>query len=433
MEFFLGLQLQIALFLSMASIGLDGGSGGDGSSGSRQLFYGATAIISIGYLVINALAGRDRPFSVGGWPLTAILLYVCSSAFWSIGPAVTAKRAVLMAILLLVCGVSVGMWAKNWREDIFSRLLAKPMGLLLVLSLLLTIMAPGRAFSDIGWRGIANHKNEAGQMMAFATVLLLYGVCHDRMGKKLRAALVAIVLVGLLMAKSTTALLGLVVGVGVTEMIMLRSTIYRLGSWQIAVAGVLLITSCIVFFAYQLDLLPSSAVIYSKIFEVLGKSETFTGRTAIWEIVLGESRFHNPLIGGGYGAFWVGRESISGYVLMGDNLYPGQSHNGYVDIYNDLGLIGAGLLAVIIVIALSNAVRVSKLNHPEAKLHLAIVLLCAFLNLGESTFFRTTVFMNIVFLASFIRAAAILRHARYQERDDEFVGAQDLVSLRSAP
>lgn len=405
---FLGLQLQVAVFMSMAGVG-GGTSSGDASSGSRQLLWGAMAMFSLAYIVIRSLAGRQLRISFGGWPIAIMLIYVSSSAWWSVDAALTVKRAVLLLILVVVCSVSVGLESYASCKNMFSKLIAKPMILLLGLSVLVTLLAPGRAFSDIGWRGIANHKNEAGQMMAFATVLFLYGACHKKLDRKTRIGLATLSFAGLVMAKSTTALLGLIVGVGITELIMLRPTVRQLGTWKIIFVGTLLSVSMIFFLAFQLDLLPSVEVLYSKTFEILGKSETFTGRTAIWEIVLGESRFHNPWIGGGYGAFWAGRESISGYVIMGDNLYPGQSHNGYVDIYNELGYVGAAILVILITIGLARAGRLLLANHPEGRLHLAIILLCTFLNLGESTFLRTTAFMNIIFIASFVRATALLR------------------------
>ncbi|WP_426191537.1 O-antigen ligase family protein [Massilia sp. DWR3-1-1] len=411
----LGVQLQICVFMGLAGFGA--ADGADASSGGRQLIWGAMAALSIGYLVMVALAGREQRCSFGSWPIAALLVYVGASTFWSVAPAVTAKRTILLAIMILVCGVGVGRWNRDWQKDLFSKLLAKPLALLLGLSFLVTLIAPGRAFTDIGWRGITNHKNEAGQMAAVAILLLLYGTCHEKLGLKLRATLLVMVFGGLLMAKSTTGLLSLVFAVAFTEITMLRSSIRRLASWRIPLAIILLTSSALLFFAYLLNFLPSAAKMYSEIFNVLGKSETFTGRTAIWDLVLAESRFHNPWIGGGYGAFWVGRNSLSGYVLMGGGvLYPGQSHNGYVDIYNDLGFTGLGIMAILLMVALKNTLRVLSLNHPEGRLHSAILLMCIFLNLGESTFLRGTGLMGLIFLASLIRMDAIVRQDRRDAR-----------------
>lgn len=418
MTFLLQVQLQLAILISLIGFvpGGGGASAGDANSGSRQLFWGMAALISVGYIVVTMLAQRERRFAMGSWSMATMIGYVIISALWSISPDTTIKRAILLVILVVVCGLGVGMRKNDWRDELFSTVLAKPFALLLILSLLITLISPSRAFSDIGWRGVFSHKNEAGQVMAMATLLLLYGVCHKKMGIKFRVFLIALTFSALILSKSTTALLALIVGVSLTELGTLRSTIHQMGSWRIALVGALLMLSCLVFFAFQLDFLPSTSVMYSKILAALGKSETFTGRTAIWDLVLGESRFHNPWFGGGYGAFWVGRESVSGYVIIGNNLYPGQSHNGYIDIYNDLGIIGLILLGMLIIVAIVNSARLLMANHNEGKLHVAIVLLCIFLNLGESTFLRNTTFMNIMFIASFIRVVAILNHRRMMEK-----------------
>jgi len=341
-----------------------------------------------------------------------LLGYVFASALWSVTRTSTIKRAIVLTFLVTVCAISAGAWNSEWRKDWFSKLLATPMAWLVGMALLLTVLAPARTFTELGWRGVSGQKNEAGQMMAMTVLLLCYGACHDRLGKRLRVALLALAVGFLLLSKSTTALLGLVFCIGMTELVCLRSTLRRLGSWRLVAVGSLLAVSAILYFAYQLELLPPAARLYSSTLAAFGKSETFTGRTAIWQLVLGESRFHNPWIGGGYGGFWVGRNSISGYVVVGDDLYPGQAHNGYIDVYNDLGIVGLALLAAIVAVALYRVARLFALHHPEARLHLGIVFFCLFLNLGESTFFRNTVFMNIIFMASLIRTASILARAR---------------------
>ena len=188
-----------------------------------------------------------------------------------------------------------------------------------------------------------------------------------------------------------------------------------------------MIVFCGLFFGFQLNLLPSGQEIYTKLLNALGKSETFTGRTAIWELVLGESRFHNPWFGGGYGAFWVGRESISGYVLTGGGvLYPGQSHNGYIDVYNDLGYVGLVIILLTIISWFIDVLKILHLRHPEGRLHLAIIFMCVFLNFGESTLLRGTGLLSIVFIASFIRTKAIVASSFKERRESRSRQAENL-------
>ena len=405
----IGFLLQIAVFNSLIGVG---SSTIDDGSLSRQLLWGCLGLVSIMYLLVSAIFYKERQFNFGGWPVALLLVYIFASTLWSTTPASTVKRATVLMFLIAVCGVSLGTKSRDWRDEVFTKLLSGPMGILLLMSVALTLVMPSMAFTDIGWRGVATHKNEAGQMMAFVVLLLFYGKCHDKLGPRLRIALLGLSVALLLLAESTTAKLGAVVGIAFTEVFLFRSSSRKLGSWRVPVLGALLFAIAVLFFMYLLDLLPTANELYVKMLTGMGKSETFTGRTAIWELVIGESRFHNPWLGGGYGGFWVGRNSISGYVIIGDDLYPGQSHNGYLDVYNDMGILGLVLLALIVVVSLYRARRVLALDHAEGRIHLAIAFLCIFNNLGESTYFRGTNFLNIVFLASFIRTGCIVKQAR---------------------
>lgn len=401
-------MLQLALFDSLVS--LNQAAAEDGSL-SRQLLWGVLGVVALGYLLLGRMANRERTYAFGGWPVALLLVYTGASFCWSVTPLATLKRDIVLAFLVAVCALSAGAPVKEWRGDRFSTLLAPPILWLIALSLLITLVAPHRALSDVGWAGITAGKNMSGQLMALTVLLVWYGVFHASLrGRTWWRAGALLVAVGLLFAtKSSTALLAVVLGIAVTELVTIGSTMRRLASWQIAFAGGVLILATVMYFAFLLELLPTTSTLYTHLLGAMGKSETFTGRTAIWNLVLGESRFHNTWIGGGYGGFWVGRTGVSSYAIVGDNLYPGQAHNGYIDIYNDLGILGLALLAVFLIVALYRAGRLVVLGHPESKMHLCIPLMCVFLNFGESTFFRGTNFMNIVFLASFMRSLAILR------------------------
>lgn len=405
---FVRFLFQLALFDSLISIG----EHSDDNSLARQLLWGGLGLISVIYILAAVFSVRGKRFGFGGWPLFLLLADALASTTWSVTPDSTLKRSIVLAFLVAVCAISAGAWDKDWRSDRFSMLLAPPLALLAGMAVLLTLAAPDRAFTDIGWRGVSSQKNEAGQMMAVSILLLTYGVCHVKLGRNLRAALLVAATAFLLLSKSATGLLALVFAVTVTEAVALPSTMRRHAAWQPALLATLLAVGLGLFFAYQLNLLPPFDRLYEGMLGVLGKSGTFTGRTAIWQVVLGESRFHNALIGGGYGGFWVGRNSISGYVIVGDDLYPGQAHNGYIDVFNDLGILGLCLLTFMLVLAIYRAGLLLVSGHKEGKLHFAIALMCLFLNVGESTFFRNTQFMNIVFLASYLRTAAVLRQRR---------------------
>jgi hypothetical protein len=71
-----------------------------------------------------------------------------------------------------------------------------------------------------------------------------------------------------------------------------------------------------------------------------GRDVTLTGRTRIWKELLAFRT--DPLIGVGYGSFWLGKR-----LQILSDIYGllNESHNGYLNVYLELGMIGLGLLA----------------------------------------------------------------------------------------
>ena len=71
----------------------------------------------------------------------------------------------------------------------------------------------------------------------------------------------------------------------------------------------------------------------------VGRDPTLTGRSDIWRAVL--STHTNPIIGTGYESFWLGSRLEYVWRLAGQ---VNEAHNGYLEIYLTLGLVGVFLL-----------------------------------------------------------------------------------------
>jgi O-antigen ligase len=81
--------------------------------------------------------------------------------------------------------------------------------------------------------------------------------------------------------------------------------------------------------------------ISGRLSENLGRGTEMSGRTRLWEICLEFQS--NPILGAGFGSFWTpeNKEKIAAFY---HNWRPGGAHNGYLDMYLDLGLIGLSIL-----------------------------------------------------------------------------------------
>src|SRR5207302_9875896 len=71
----------------------------------------------------------------------------------------------------------------------------------------------------------------------------------------------------------------------------------------------------------------------------LDRDVTLTGRTTIWgaSLILG---MDHPWIGHGFNAFWLGDEGSSGEVRKLAGWDVPSAHNGYLEIWLDLGICG---------------------------------------------------------------------------------------------
>jgi O-antigen ligase len=127
---------------------------------------------------------------------------------------------------------------------------------------------------------------------------------------------------------------------------------------------------------------------------MLGRNPTLTGRTDIWKAVLS---FHtNPIIGTGYDSFWLGGRIEKVWQIIG---YKGisQAHNGYLQVYLELGIIGVALWAWLAAYGYRNAVLSLRVNPLLGRFRLAFITAGLIYSLAEAGF-RAMMPIWVVFL-----------------------------------
>lgn len=396
---------QCALFVSIFGFAIAERTSSDGSF-IRQLIwilFGLTAFIHIFRDYINS---RRLNYNWGGGSILLLILYAFLSAAWSTDFSATIKRSMLLLIVLLL---SVACFGENKKDNIsLDRVLGLPIFILIALSILVTLIAPGSAITEIGWRGVTSHKNEIGQVIVVALLTVIFGTSHKSAGLVRRALLVLMLVVGLYLSKSSTSLMAFAVAVAVTSGLSLALSIRWVDKWIRPFLIIALLSTAAIHVAFLTDNLPAFGQINGLLFSSLGKSETLTGRTELWNLVLSQSIYHNPLFGGGYGGFWNGPYSIAAYTTFRNGIYLGQAHNGYIDIYNDMGWLGLSLVILIIIRLFYNILRLMKRRRYEWKLLLSISIAILIANYAESTLMRTTQFLNIIFFATVIFSQRLL-------------------------
>lgn len=118
---------------------------------------------------------------------------------------------------------------------------------------------------------------------------------------------------------------------------------------------------------------------------MMGKDSTLTGRTNIWRLVFA-SVLKRPFLGYGYGAFWGGLQGESVNISLGCGWIVPHAHNGLLNTWLELGGLGLGLVALLIVRALVDAwscIRAARSRFAEWCLCILVVTMVS--NISELT------------------------------------------------
>jgi exopolysaccharide production protein ExoQ len=262
----------------------------------------------------------------------------------------------------------------------------------------------GRVIDDWGrsyYTGVTLDKNMFGQLLfAYSLFFVAESVRAFRQDSSSRAArradllscaLLLVMISWLIpLANSKTSLFALVTGIAM--ILALQFSGIRRHLWFFLIATVLIA-------AISNELFP----VKSEILEASGRDASLTGRTGIWQTVLSEPI--NPLLGTGYTSFWLGERLQRIW-----DFYPRtpllQAHNGYLEVYLNLGLVGLVLLGGVLWTALRNARRrLLAADYTTGNLNdslfqtfgIAYILAYLLYNITEATF-QGLSFLFIVFL-----------------------------------
>jgi exopolysaccharide production protein ExoQ len=329
------------------------------------------------------------------WPLFSLLAFSALSLVWSEDRLLTFLR------LGALCGTTLSGLYLGERLTILgqARLIAFILRLAAILSLMVGILMPGVGLmtGDLqgDWQGIFGHKNQLGLNMALGfglSMLLFFAARERRLGHAYGAALC---LVLVFLSHSATSL-ACAIGLGLTLLAgrSLLKAWSRLGiTKRFLTLGVL--GSVVALTASQ----------YSMLVEYLGRDEGLTGRTQMWSLVA-VMIAEKPVLGYGYGAFWRGYGGPAGLIWDAFGAEIFYSHNGFLDVCLDIGLVGTGLFVVGYVIGFRRAVAKAVLLPRLTNLWPILFLVFLFTtNLTEGSILRANTLPWILYTALYYRLA----------------------------
>ena len=327
------------------------------------------------------------------WPLLGLLVFVALSLMWSEDRLLTFLR------LCALCGTTLSGLYLGERLTVLgqARLIVSVLTCAAILSLVACIFMPaigimtGELQGD--WQGIFDHKNQLGLNMAlsFGLSMLLF-LATRRIGH-IPTALLCLVLVFL--SRSATGLVCLFVQVlALLFGWPLLKVWPRFGITK-RVFSIVILGGVIIWTASE----------YSNLVDLLGRDEGLTGRAQMWSQV-GVMIAEKPILGYGYGAFWRGYEGPSGLIwdAMGIELF--YSHNGFLDVCLDIGLLGTGLFVVGYIIGLGRAVSRAIVLRQLTYMWPVLFLIFFFTaNLTEGSILRANTLPWILYTALYYRLA----------------------------
>ena len=144
-----------------------------------------------------------------------------------------------------------------------------------------------------------------------------------------------------------------------------------------------------------LYLLDAAFHVKDLVFEMLGRDSSLTNRTELWAVL--KALEVNSIIGAGFMSFWTGERMDIVAEKMGTIV--NQAHSGYLEQYLNLGYIGVGFIALIILSGMFNVRAQLDVNAPPAMLRLSIIVTALFLNYTEACFYGINTYWLLLLIA----------------------------------
>lgn len=277
--------------------------------------------------------------------LAIFFLYCFLAIFWSDFPFIAFKRWIkilghpIMVLILLT--------ELDPHEAVIT-LLKRSAYVLIPMSILLIKYYPelGRAFDP--WTGGASNcgintsKNELGWMcmiLGFFFFWYLLQILKTEKSKARRNELLLIAgficMIWWLMSKarSATSLMSLLVGILIVALLGQRFVNKRLIGLYVILAIIGLVVAQFTF------------GIFGHLVDITGHNTTMAGRAELWRELLAVD--NNPIFGVGFESFWLGDRLK--HLWAAHWWQPNEAHNGYLETYLNLGLVGLFLLIGLII------------------------------------------------------------------------------------
>jgi exopolysaccharide production protein ExoQ len=402
-------------FLYCASRPLDewfhiGAVEGGIESGSLVDRYFLTVLLVIGLTVLHRRQINWRQAMRNNYWLSALLIFMLVSIVWSDFPFISFKRWVRTAGTAVMALVIL---SEAEPYDAILAVLRRTLYLVVAFSFLLVKYYPklgilfNRWNGDPLYAGVTINKNTLGEvcmLYIFVFIWVRFVRRDDEEGppavRGQNACELILMGMDLYLMKgpsgygaqgatySATCVAALIVGLGL--FFLMRRFRTRLPQLGALVALVVVAGGLVTAALYLLGTSPVAVVA-----RLLGRKANLTDRSdLIWPVLL-PIAWHNPVMGLGYGAFWIKQ-------VPGLTLDVNEAHNGYLDVFMELGVVGLILVALAVWMYFRKAKNELEENFHWGAFRMSYLVMFLLHNWTETTWLRSRETLWSLFVVLFV-------------------------------
>jgi len=350
--------------------------------------FGVLLLASI--VVLTRRKKKTLTLLRANWPILIYFFYCLISAAWSHHPDVSLKRWIKATTDLTVALIIV---TDTHPMVAFRRLITRVGFVLLPTSVLFIKYygSLGRGYTPNGLIenvGVTTNKNVLGVELLVISLGALWQVINLVRDKKAvdrrrhllaHGVLLAFGVVLLKMADSKTSVACFMLGAGLILVTNLRA--FRGRAARVHAVCLILVVVGAVAFSFSGT---------SDVASALGRNSNLSGRTEIWALLI--PTVPNPIIGAGFESYWISPSveelwnSLSAAGWWHPEILVTEAHNGYIELYLNLGWVGIGLVAAILLSGYRRAIAAFRVNPSVGSLTLAYVIASAVYSITEAGF-----------------------------------------------
>ena len=303
------------------------------------------------------------------------------SILWADYPWVSLKRfvktlGVLFMILIIL--------TERDPFDAFSAVIRRFCYLTIPLSTFLILLVPSygrRILADgtVYWVGVTGHKNNMALIVLIGAMYFTWLLFCQTQGRKKTSHVIM-----LLMSLFLLAACGSMTSLFSFFAVIVSLLLIRVGRVGARHAGIIIayVLSISILGYFLLDNLIVRQPIALAVVELFGRDLTFTGRMDLWQDVWALA-IQQPVLGHGFGGFWVGLRAED--LWLHHEWKPVDSHNGYLDIFAEMGILGVVLAGIIIVRTYKRITHALITDFEFARLRMMIFIMVLVHNLNETS------------------------------------------------